>query len=118
MLVLSHVLNLAILIPLIWAFALRPAQMDPAFGPDSDARSILFCLYGTIALVSVVCLVLLAANMQATALNISMTLFAMQIAYKLATVPVVGLQSPVVMTNLVVVAVHTATLIFLWRAAN
>ncbi len=115
MLIVSYSVNLLVLIPLLSAFALNPAHIDPVFGGDTDARRILVCLYATIALVSAVGLGLALSGQTVLATQLGMTLFAMQIAYKLMTVPMVGLASPVVITNLVVVAVHTATLLSLWR---
>ena len=49
MLVLSYAVNLIVLLPLLAAFARQPAAMDAVFGPATDARRILVCLYATIA---------------------------------------------------------------------
>ena len=116
MITLSYVVNLLVLIPLLSAFALQPANMDTVFGPVTDARRILVCLYATIAIASIAGLLLLGMGETALATQIGLTLFALQITYKLLTVPLVGLSSPVVFTNLVVVAIHGATLITVWRS--
>jgi hypothetical protein len=116
MLTLSFIVNLIVLVPLLAGFALAPARMDGVFGAQTDARLILVCLYATIALASLAGLGLLAAGQTAVAIQLGATLFALQVAYKLMTVPMVGLHSPVVITHLLVVAVHLATLWTLWRA--
>ncbi|MEM6310994.1 MAG: hypothetical protein AAF754_13200 [Pseudomonadota bacterium] len=109
-------MNLVVLIPLLSAFALQPANMDPVFGPATDARRILVCLYASIALASVAGLTLIAIGEPDLARQIGFTLFSLQIIYKLMTVPMVGLSSPVVITNVTVAAIHTATLITAWRS--
>lgn len=116
MITLSYVVNLLVLVPLLSAFALQPANMDSVFGPITDARRILVCLYATIAVASIAGLALMTIGETALATQIGLTLFALQIIYKLMTVPMVGLSSPVVLTNLAVVAIHSATLITVWRS--
>jgi len=110
MLAFAYGLNILILVPLLLSLYRDTAGMADAFGPDSDARRILACLYATIALVSVYALVQLALDNRSVAIQIAWVLFPVQIIYKLATVPTVGLGSPVVMTNLFVVVVLIATL--------
>jgi len=110
MLIVSFAVNLLVLIPLLSAFAFNPTSMDPVFGADTDARRILVCLYATIALATVVGVGLLALGAPNEARTLGVILFSMQIAYKLMTVPAVGLGSPVVLTNLAVVGVHAVTL--------
>ncbi len=110
MLILSFAVNLLVLVPLLSAFAANPAGLDPVFGPDTDARRILVCLYATLALASVTGLVLWGLGAQDAARTLGLVLFSVQIAYKLMTVPAVGLASPVVLTNLAVVGVHAVTL--------
>lgn len=116
MLTISYVANLAVLLPLLAAFYLAPARMELVFGPATDARSILVCLYATIASASVLGLGLIASGRWDTAVSLAIPLFGLQIVYKLMTVPMVGLTSPVVVTNLVVVAIHSATLLSLTRS--
>ena len=113
---LSYIVNLVVLIPLLSAFALQPANMDPVFGPATDARRILVCLYASIALASVAGLTLIAIGEPDLARQIGFTLFSLQIIYKLMTVPMVGLSSPIVITNVTVAAIHMATLITAWRS--
>lgn len=113
---LSYMLNILILFPVLFGLILRPDAMIPAFGGDTDARRILTCLYATIALASFAGLSLMLLGQTALATQLGVTLFALQIVYKLLTFPIVGLQSPVVITNLLVVAVHTVTLLTIWMS--
>lgn len=87
--------------------------MNAVYGPDTDARRILACRYGTIALASLIALAALGLGNREIALQIVWVLFPFQIVYKLATVPTVGLSSPVVRTNLFVVVVHLMSLTLL-----
>lgn len=52
MLALALGLNIVILVPVLWGLA--AGQMDAAFGPDTDARRILACVYAAIDRKSVV----------------------------------------------------------------
>ncbi|MEL7099809.1 MAG: hypothetical protein AAGM84_13340 [Pseudomonadota bacterium] len=108
-------LNLLILLPLCFALLTRGAGMDQSFGPVTDARLILTCVYMAIAVASAG---LLAAHWMGVswAVPATLSLFAVQIIYKLLTAVLVGLSSPVVVTNLVVVAVQLAAIAALWRA--
>ncbi|WP_298676384.1 hypothetical protein [uncultured Lentibacter sp.] len=118
MLTLSHGLNLLILLPLLAAFLFTPESMTPAFGPDTNARRILVCLYATIAVASMVSLALLATGYTETGRHISVTLFALQIVYKSLTVLFIGFGSSVVVTNGVVVLVHSTTLLTLYLSRH
>lgn len=88
------------------------ADMDAAFGPDSPARRILASVYVAIGAVSFYALIQLLAGQTEIAKPIGLTLFPLQIFYKLLTVRTVGLHSPVVRANLAVVALLTVTLLF------
>lgn len=112
MLIAALGLNIVILIPVI--SGLLSGAMDSTFGPDTDARRILTCVYIAIALASAV---LIALNLMdhPWAVPMSFALFGVQIVYKLATTVAVGLASPVVLTNLCVVAVQVAVI---WSATR
>ncbi|MFT6022049.1 MAG: hypothetical protein ACI9PY_000154 [Ascidiaceihabitans sp.] len=114
MLAVALILNCVILFPLTYALITQSPGMDAAYGPDSDARRILTCLYATIGVISAYALIQLGLGARTTAVQIAMVLFPMQIIYKLATVGLVGVSSPVVLTNLVVVAVLVPTLVVLF----
>ncbi|QUJ75845.1 hypothetical protein KDD17_12985 [Sulfitobacter albidus] len=110
MVIVSHALNVLILIavvPALWRDAPGTAE---AFGPDTPARRILMCVYLAILLTSVVALILAGMGHYGMALTIGLVLFPMQILYKTATAFAVGIDNPVVITNLVVVVVHSITL--------
>ena len=113
MLTLSFVINILIVAPLTWLMLRGAVAMDASFGPDTSARRILACLYGTIGVASGVGLWLLASGQANLAEALAWTLLPMQIVYKLGTWPAVGFQSPVVRTNLGVVVLHSATLVTL-----
>ena len=85
------------------------AGLDAAFGPDTDARRILASVYAAIGIVSAGLIALHVAQ-HPRAVPMTVALFAVKIAYKLTTVATVGLGSPVVITNLVVVAALAAAL--------
>ncbi|MEL6451715.1 MAG: hypothetical protein AAFQ19_10680 [Pseudomonadota bacterium] len=108
-------LNLLILGPVIAGLLSGGAGMAVIFGPDTPARMILLCVYAAIALVSAALIGLHAVG-HGWAVPMTFALFAVQITYKLATVVAVGVGNPVVVTNLVVVAVQViAIAAYLWR---
>lgn len=111
MLPLAFAINCLILVPLTFGLLSQQPGMDGPYGPDTDARRILTCLYLTIAVVSLFALVKLGMGQRDVAMRVAWVLFPMQIIYKLATVPIVGLGNPVVVTNLAVVALLSVTLL-------
>ncbi|MEO0937753.1 MAG: hypothetical protein AAFY38_06325 [Pseudomonadota bacterium] len=111
-------LNLLILVPLCTALLNRSPGMDQSFGPETDARLILTSVYMAIAVVSAALLVALWTG-AGWVLPAALALFAVQIVYKVTTAALLGIASPVVMTNLFVVAVQLATFAAVaasWRA--
>lgn len=118
MLIAALALNVVILAPLVWSLLSGTGGMDAAFGPVTDARVILTCVYGAIGVVSAG-LIALHILGHAWAVPMTFALFAVQITYKLGTLVVVGLSSPVVATNMVVVAVQAfAMLVYAARAES
>jgi len=117
MLIAALILNIAILAPVIWALATVSPGMDAAFGPETDARRILTCVYAAIAMVSAA-LIGLHSLGHVWAVPMTLALFGVQISYKLATVWVVGVSNPVVMTNILVVVVQIATVLVALRAGS
>ncbi|MCF6444313.1 hypothetical protein [Nereida sp. MMG025] len=101
------ILNLVILLPVITSFFTGNA--DAAFGPDTDARRILVSIYIAIAACSAGLLVALFQG-ASWIIPAALSLFAVQITYKVLTIGLVGLASPVVMTNLIVVVVQLAVI--------
>jgi hypothetical protein len=106
--------NIVVLTPVVSVLLLGYAPAEYAFGAVTDARLILTSIYISIALVSAAIIVLHLKSI-ASAMPMSVALFAVQITYKLITVPMVGLSNPVVITNLVVVAVQVLALSILWQ---
>ena len=117
MLIAALILNIAILAPVIWALSTGSPGMDAAFGPETDARRILTCVYGGIALASAALIALHSAG-HPWAIPMTLALFGVQISYKLATVWVVGVSNPVVMTNILVILVQIAALLITLRAGS
>lgn len=111
---LSHLGNLVVvtIIPLL--ILQNAPAMTAVYGPDTPARRILACLYATIALASGAALLAqFAFGKPELSVQIALVLFPLQIAYKLATVPAVGLHNPVVVSNLAIAVLHSASLAFL-----
>ena len=99
--------NIVVLAPVLLALAFGRGAMDGAFGPDSPARRILACIYLGIALASGVLIAFRLQGSEWTTIA-TLTLFAVQIAYKSATVFAVGPRNPVVATNILVIVVQLA----------
>lgn len=107
--------NIIVLVPVVSVLMLGLSPAAQGFGPVTDGRLILTSIYMAIAVVSAA-LIVLHLKRQSWAMPMSVGLFAVQITYKLITVPMVGLSNPVVITNLVVVAVQIMALSILWQA--
>ncbi|MEL6550399.1 MAG: hypothetical protein AAFQ54_09160 [Pseudomonadota bacterium] len=107
--ILSLAMNVAVLAPLCAALISGNAGMDAAYGPPSPARGILTGVYLAILLASVGLLASLfsAPPWWSTAL---VTLLVLQCAYKLLTIPLVGMGNPVVVANTAITALHLVTL--------
>ncbi len=114
LLVLSLLLNLAVLIPvcgglLLDTFGTGADWVRESYGPDTPGRRILLAVYLSIGIVSAGLLVW----RQPTAVA---ALLAVQIVYKVLTPLTVGtLQNPVVISNLLIAAFHAVTITMLWR---
>ena len=115
MLTVSLILNAVIVFPVSIGMLLNQPGMTVAFGPESDARRILASVYLAIGLVSVAGLVALALGPTPVVVPMAAGLLVMQVVYKMITVVTVGMSSPVVMTNVAVIAVHLVTLVVLSR---
>ncbi len=107
--------NVIVLTPVVTILLLGLGPADQAFGQVTEGRQILTSIYIAIAVVSAA---LIAMHLMSLpwAMPMSVALFAVQITYKLITVPMVGLSNPVVITNLVVVVVQALALFVLWQA--
>ncbi|MEL6640331.1 MAG: hypothetical protein AAFP98_03290 [Pseudomonadota bacterium] len=109
----SFFVNLVVLGLVVPAIMVGSTRMTAAFGPDTDARKILICIYSAIWLTSLLGLGLVALNRLEDAVVLAVGLLSLQIIYKVLTGAVVGLGNPVVMTNLPIAALHSATLLLI-----
>ncbi len=110
LLVTSLILNAVIVFPVSVGMFTGQVGMEAVFGPASPARQILASVYLAIGLLSVIALAVLALGYSSLVVPMVVGLLVMQVVYKLITVGTVGLGNPVVMTNLLVVAMHSVTL--------
>ena len=109
MIVLSLLLNIAVLVPVCAGLMTEAAWARESFGDATPARGILLSLYIVIGLASVVLLFIREPGLVAVLLLI-------QVAYKVTTPFTVGSWSnPVVVSNLMIAAFHAATLLLIWR---
>ncbi len=108
MLNLSLIVNIAVLIPVVGILLATDRPAERAYGPDTAARRILGCLYAAILIASAV--LLAGAWMGRDVLAHAQALLAVQVIYKIATLPAVGPRNPVVIANLGIAALHAATL--------
>lgn len=102
-------LNLAVLGPVCLGLVTDAGWAAEAYGPASPARQILLSVYLAIAAVSAGLLVFPDPRLVAALLLV-------QVIYKTLTPIAVGtLQNPVVVSNLLIAAVHGVTLVAIWR---
>ena len=108
MVVLSLLINVAVLLPVCAGLLADASWTTSAYGEGTPARAILLSIYMAIGLVSVLLLVRREPNAVAALLLV-------QVLYKVTTPLTVGtLDNPVVVSNLVVAGFHAATLVCLW----
>ena len=99
---LCFAVNMAVTFSVAWAIRRDSVPVSEAFGPDSPARRILACIYVTIGLVSLYGFLQLGYGRTEVALSVALTLFPLQIIYKLLTAFAVGLGNSVVLANLAI----------------
>lgn len=114
MIYLSYTANVVVLCAVCAALLRNDPAMEAAFGPASPARGILTCVYLAILITSLYALVRAGFGAPHVALSIALVLFPLQILYKTATAFVVGIDNPVVVTNLAIAALHAVTLTLIW----
>lgn len=106
---LSLLLNIAVLIPVCTGLLSDAFWVADGYGAATAARGILLSIYGAILVVSTALLFTREVMLVAPLLLI-------QVIYKLTTPFTVGtFANPVVISNLVISAVHIATLILIFR---
>jgi hypothetical protein len=109
MITLSLLLNIFVLIPVCYGLITDAAWARESYGESSAARGILLSVYIAIELVSLGLLILGDVKFVAA-------LILVQIIYKLTTPFTVGtFQNPVVVSNLLIAAFHTPTLLLIWK---
>ena len=106
----SLLLNIIVLMPVCMGIVRDADWARAAYGSRSPARSILLSIY--VAILGVSALLLARPLFKAVA-----ALLVVQIVYKVTTPFTVGtLRNPVVLSNLLIAAVHTVTVGLIWRA--
>lgn len=106
---LSLTANILVLIPVCWGLFFNSAWVANGFGEPTPARGILLSIYGAILLVSVGFL------FKAEAIAVA-SLLLVQVLYKITTPLSVGtFDNPVVISNLVIAALHVVTLGMIFR---
>ena len=106
----SLAVNIIVLIPIVILMIVKSPLVDHAWGTFTAARGILLSMYGTILVLSCALIV-----MPVPAFVVALLL--MQVIYKLTTPVTVGsITSPIVISNLVVAALHVGTLVALFSA--
>ncbi len=109
MVVLSLLINVAVLLPVCAGLLTDASWTTSAYGEWTPARAILLSIYLAIGLVSVLLLVRREPKVVAALLLV-------QILYKITSPLTVGtIANPVVVSNLVIAGFHTATLVCLWQ---
>jgi len=105
----SLLLNIAVLTPVCIGLISDAQWAREAYGEGTAARGILLSIYFAIGALSALLLWLRDERMVAALLLV-------QVIYKIATPLTVGtIQNPVVVSNLLIAAFHTVTLLLIWR---
>ena len=101
---LSLILNIVVLVPIVVLMVVKSPLVDTAWGSFTAARGILLSIYFAILVASIVLLLLPVTAFIAALLSV-------QVIYKVTTPFTVGtFRNPVVISNLVISAVHIVTL--------
>ena len=105
----SLLINVAVLVPVCIGLVTDAAWVQAVYGPPSPGRSILLSVYLSIGVVSAVLLFIRDPRFVAA-------LLAVQVVYKVTTPLTVGnIANPVVVSNLLIAALHLVTLAVIWR---
>lgn len=109
MIQLSLIINVLVLIPVTLGLLMDAAWVSNGYGAPSPARDILLSIYGAILLVS------LGLLWKTEPVAVA-ALLVVQVLYKITTPLTVGsFENPVVISNLVIAAVHLGTLALIAR---
>lgn len=108
--VLAHVINIVVLVPVCLGLLRKPESMNAVFGSDTTSRQILTCMYLTIIVISTYALI----DFQ-QAIVIGMILFPFQIIYKLLSLILIKDKKVAVYKfNLFVAVFHSMTMIVIF----
>jgi hypothetical protein len=108
MLMLSLIINVAVLVPVCLGLLTGADWTTPPYGPATPARGILLSIYLAILVIS-------SAVLAGAPAALAPPLLLVQIVYKITTPFTVGrLRNPVVLSNLAIAAFHGATLAVIW----
>ena len=108
----SLIVNIFVLVPIVVLMALKTKIVDDTWGPFTAARGILWSIYVAILVVSIALLFLPIPAFVAALLSV-------QVIYKITTPFTVGrIGHPVVISNLVISAVHAVTLVNIFSSLN
>ena len=115
MIIVSLLLNIAVLIPVSIALVMNAGWTRTAFGLRTPARDILFAMYMAILGSSTLLLIAVLVAPTPAVLGAVVALLAIQIMYKITSAATVSgaLRNPVVLSNLGIAAIHIITLITL-----
>ena len=111
MLTFSLMLSIVVLVLVAASLLVGAAWTRDAYGPATPAQGILLAIYLAILLLSVAILVT-GPTQHAPAM------LALQVIYKVLTLPLVGPRNPVVLSNLGIALVHAFTLVSPWQAGS
>lgn len=111
----SLAINILVLVPVCAGLLGNMSWTQSAYGAPSAARGILLSIYLAILVVSILLALLLAISPSSQWTDMAIALFAVQVAYKVTTPFTVGtLRNPVVISNVLIAAVHAATISVTW----
>lgn len=112
LIIVSLTLNIVVLVPIVVLMVRKSNIVDEAWGGFTPARGVLLSIYFAILVASVALLfVPVPASVAA--------LLAVQVIYKVTTPFTVGrISNPVVISNLVIAAVHVVTLVSIFSGAG
>ncbi|NNK17109.1 MAG: hypothetical protein HKP51_09420 [Sulfitobacter sp.] len=108
---LSFLLNATLTLTVSFGIWRDHPGITEVYGGDTPARRILMCIYIAIGVISLYALGQLVAGNADVARNVALTLFPLQIIYKVLTAAAVRVLHPVVIANLCVVALLSLTLL-------
>ena len=111
MITFSLLANIAILAPVCWIIFKDGPNATSVFGPKTASRDVLVAIYVAVLGFSVVLLGMALLGPTVLSTQIVLTLLGFQVVYKLLTVVTLGLGHTIAISNLLVVAIHTVTLV-------